>query len=68
VRTPIDARLRDEAARFAFRFACDDCVHFAAHANPTRARCSLGYPAEPRRDALGPLATSFTTCKEFELA
>jgi hypothetical protein len=61
VRTPVDARLREEAARFAFRFACDHCAHFDRRAE----RCSLGYPASPRNDALeGP---ALELCKEFEL-
>jgi hypothetical protein len=62
VRTRVDPRLRDEAARFAFRFACDDCAHF----DEARARCSLGYPAAPRRGALA--AVDLELCKEFELA
>jgi hypothetical protein len=62
VRTPVDARLREEAARFAFRFACEECAHFAA-ATQT---CSLAYPAAPRREALQ--ARHLELCKEFELA
>jgi len=62
VRTPVDERLRDEAARFAFRFACDDCAHFEAAAD----RCSLGYPAAPRRDGLD--RRHIELCKSFELA
>jgi hypothetical protein len=59
VRTLVDARLRDQARRFALRFACDDCAHSSIAAEPSgRAadfegvQCSLGYPASPRRDAL----------------
>lgn len=63
MRTPVDARLREEARRFAFRFACDDCAHFDARA----ARCSLGYPAAPRRGALEG-GTHLELCKEYELA
>jgi hypothetical protein len=93
VRTLVDARLREEAERFSFRFACDDCVHFdegapvgasgaanvtvgatgaanvtvgatgAAHV--TNGRCSLRYPAEPRRTALA--QEHVELCKEFEL-
>jgi hypothetical protein len=62
VRTPIDRRLREEAARFALRFACDDCAHFDAPAE----RCSLAYPAAPRRDALRP-DEYVEFCKEYEL-
>ena len=59
--TRVDVRLLEEVTRFAFRFACDDCAHF----DDRRERCSLGYPAEPRRDALG--AASLDFCKTFEL-
>jgi hypothetical protein len=61
VKTLIDERLRLEAARFEFRFACDDCAHFDA----VGARCSLAYPAAPRRDAL--LGPEMEFCKAFEL-
>jgi hypothetical protein len=62
VKTTVDARLRREAERFHLRFACDDCAHF----EPGGARCSLEYPAAPRRDALdGP---DLELCKSFELA
>jgi len=62
VRTLVDARLRDEASRFAFRFACEECAHFDAPGQ----RCSLAYPAAPRREALqGP---HLELCKDFELA
>ncbi len=61
MRTPVDSRLLDEAARFAFRFSCDDCAHFDAD----RERCSLGYPAAPRRDALE--RAHLELCKDFDL-
>ncbi|HEX8790954.1 MAG TPA: hypothetical protein VF765_08370 [Polyangiaceae bacterium] len=61
MKTLVDARLREEAARYALRFACEDCAHFA----PDSDRCSLEYPASPRRDAL--LAPQLELCKEFEL-
>jgi hypothetical protein len=67
VKTRADVRLREEAARFAFRFACDDCVHF----DLARARCAHGYPAAPRQDALATSASpddELAFCKEFELA
>jgi hypothetical protein len=48
VKTRVDALLRAQAAAFAFRFACEDCAHFDAPGE----RCSLGYPAAPRRRAL----------------
>jgi hypothetical protein len=62
VRTLVDARLRAEAARFAFRFACEECAHF----DPAGQRCSLAYAAAPRRDALRQVHLEL--CKEFELA
>ncbi len=69
MKTVVDARLRDEAARFQFRFACDDCAHF----DVVRERCSLSYPAAPRRHTLG-LASAgdggsvdVELCKTFEL-
>jgi hypothetical protein len=64
MKTPVDDRLRDEAQRYAFRFACDDCVHFDA----ATSRCSLGYPSAPRRDALDARAALLELCKSFELA
>jgi hypothetical protein len=65
----VDARLREEAERLRFRFACEDCAHFA----PDRDACSLGYLASPRRaelDAGAPRAVhaSLELCKTFELA
>lgn len=57
----MDERLRREAAQFSLRFACDDCAHFDA----PRDRCSLAYPAAPRRDALQ--ASSLELCKSYEL-
>jgi hypothetical protein len=62
VKTRVDALLRVEAARFSFRYACDECGHFDAG----RARCSLGYPAAPRRGALES-DPDLELCKEFEL-
>lgn len=66
MKTPVDARLRAEAARLDFRFACDDCAHF----DEARERCSFGYPAVPRRSALAATAevTFVELCKAFELA
>jgi hypothetical protein len=61
VKTLVDERLRLEVARYDFRFACDDCAHFDA----SGARCSLDYPAAPRRDALQ--GTELELCKSFEL-
>jgi hypothetical protein len=57
VRTRVDEKLKEEAKRFAFRFACDDCAHFDGR------RCAHGYPPEPRRA----LHLEVVFCKEFEL-
>jgi hypothetical protein len=65
MRTRVDQRLRDEAERFAFRFACDECAHFDGRVGFER--CSLGYPAAPRRGALD-AAVHLELCKEYELA
>ena len=64
MRTRVDDRLRLEAARYAFRFACDDCAHFDAVGD----RCSLEYPAAPRRGALqSETDPEIELCKSFEL-
>ena len=65
MKSPVDARLREEAARFVFRFACEDCAHF----DERRARCSLGYPAAPRRHVLDATQrdSCLELCKAFEL-
>ncbi len=71
MKSAVDERLRDEAARFAFRFACEDCSHATGPpaasicSSESAPRCSLGYPAAPLREALGEHAVEF--CKEFEL-
>jgi len=61
MRTRVDPHLRRQAARFAFRFACDDCAHF----DPDAARCSFGYPPAPRLEALQ--QDELELCKSFEL-
>jgi hypothetical protein len=62
MKTPVDALLADEAARFHLRFACDDCAHFDAERPRT---CAHGWPISLRRSALEGEFVSF--CKEFEL-
>ena len=61
MRTSVDERLRDEAARFSLRHTCDACAHFDG------ARCGDAWPTEQHRL---PLAGESTVvfCKEFELA
>jgi len=61
VKTPVDARLRDEARRFELRLACEDCAHFCPHT----AACAHGYPNRVERSLEGAAELEF--CKEFEL-
>jgi hypothetical protein len=63
MRTPVDARLAEEAARFTLRFACEDCVQFDEARQPA---CAHGWPVRLRRSSIEEDALSF--CKEFELA
>jgi hypothetical protein len=63
VRTPIDRKLREEAARFQLRFTCEDCVHFAAE----RRACANGYPTQAHLEVDLERAESLEFCKEFEL-
>jgi hypothetical protein len=60
VKTRVVERLRSEAARYVVRFACEDCAHFDGEAS----RCSLAYPAAPRRVALE--GRHQERCKSFE--
>jgi hypothetical protein len=59
----VDDRLRDEALRFALRFACPDCVSFDDEAR----RCSLGFPPEPHLDPRIEEREQVVFCKAFEL-
>ncbi len=63
MRTLIDAQLRDESRRFALRFTCADCVHFAEQ----QRACANAYPTEPHLDVDLAQRTSLEFCKEFEL-
>ncbi len=60
MKTLVDARLDEEAARFKLRHTCDHCVHFDGE------RCSHGYPTAPHRVQITPAAW-MAFCKEFEL-
>ena len=61
MKTLVDDRLRAEATRFRFRFACEDCAHF----DDLTPRCTLAYPPAPRRESLS--TTQVYLCKEFDL-
>jgi len=63
VRTLIDPTLREEARRFALRFTCDDCAHFAAE----RRACAHGYPNGAHLEVDLAAEESLEFCKEFEL-
>jgi len=63
VRTLVDSRLREEAARFQLRFTCEDCVHFAEE----RRACANGYPTHAHLQIDLQHAESLEFCKEFEL-
>jgi hypothetical protein len=59
----IDDRLREEAKRYRFVFACPDCVAYDADQD----RCTLGYPTEPHRNPELEGRVEVTFCKTFEL-
>jgi hypothetical protein len=61
VKTRVDARLLDEARRFALRLACEDCAHFC----PENQGCAHGYPNRVERRLEDAAELEF--CKEFEL-
>jgi hypothetical protein len=61
--TVVDARLREEAERFALRFSCEDCAH-----QERNGECSLGFPPEPRTSEALRRQPSLRFCKTFELA
>jgi hypothetical protein len=65
MKTLVDEALRRDAARFAFRFACEDCAHASQASKERKLTCSLGYPPAPRREAID--HAELELCKEFEL-
>jgi hypothetical protein len=60
----VDEQLRLEARRFALRFGCESCAHFA----PETARCGNGYPTAPHRGIDLERCESLEFCKDFEVA
>jgi hypothetical protein len=62
--TLVDSRLRGEAQRFALRFGCEDCVHFA----PEMRACGNGYPTQPHLQIDLARVHSLEFCKDFEVA
>jgi hypothetical protein len=59
----VDERLREEAHRYALRFACPDCASF----DEEGPRCSLGFPVEPHLDPRVEHRPLVIFCKAFEL-
>jgi len=65
VKLPQDPAFRDERARFALRFTCDDCALW----DPARDRCAHGFPThEHRASRYDDARADVVFCKEFELA
>jgi hypothetical protein len=61
----LDAALREECERFAFRFCCDDCVHFDPKGE---GRCAHGFPIGRHRAQLQQEdGAEVHFCKEFSL-
>jgi hypothetical protein len=64
VRVRLDHRFDEERARFALRFACEDCAHHEARTG----RCRHEWPAEDHLAAAVKIgAAEIVFCKEFEL-
>jgi hypothetical protein len=60
MKTRVTPILREEARRFGFRFACNDCVHYDG------ARCGEGWPDRVERNAIAE-RDEVVFCKQFEL-
>lgn len=60
----VDGELRGEAERFALRFGCESCAHFA----PETRSCGNGYPTAPHLGVNLAQVDSLSFCKEFELS
>ena len=60
MKTRVDLVLREEARRFALRFACDDCAHWTGEA------CGNAWPTRVEADAIT-AGDEVIFCKEFEL-
>ncbi|HEV8549737.1 MAG TPA: hypothetical protein VGQ57_11930 [Polyangiaceae bacterium] len=64
MKTRVDSLFRSEAERFALRFTCESCVHYA----PETRCCAHGYPNEAHREVALERVSELEFCKEFELA
>ena len=66
MRQRLTSTFREERARFALRFTCEDCSHFQVE----RERCAHGYPNEVHRGARYEQASEqldLVFCKDFDL-
>jgi hypothetical protein len=61
MKTPVDARLREEVQRFGLRHTCDDCVHFTGDA------CIHEYPTAQHRLPIALATHEIVFCKEHEV-
>ncbi len=60
-----DARFREQRARFALRFTCEDCAMW----DPCRETCAHGYPTgDHRLRRYDDPAAPIVFCKDFQLA
>jgi hypothetical protein len=65
VRTVVTEALLDEARRFALRWACEHCAHFAADGE-AQGRCGNGWPNGDHRAERLRVGDAIAFCKEFE--
>ena len=63
MKSVVDDRFRTEAARFAFRFTCESCIHY----DREQRACSNGFPCAPHREVDLARRGVVTFCKLFEL-
>jgi hypothetical protein len=63
MRSRVDARLREEVARFELRYSCEHCAYFVSE----RGACAHGYPNAEHRLRELTQASELVFCKEFEL-
>lgn len=63
MKSRVDDRLRRETIRFALRFTCNSCAHYA----PESRTCAHGFPTEPHRDVDLSQKRELEFCKLFEL-
>lgn len=64
MKTRVDDVLRAEVARYALRFRCESCAHFAEESGD----CANGYPNQAHRERALAELDALEFCKEFELA